>query len=212
MKTLTRQRKDGYFDYRVEVADGYKLKANETFDECPANTFVKKGIKKSKWVETATKAEIEAYKKNERANKYVEIDTKIATMLTGAMAILMDAKGLSTIELNARREFYQSLSDACKDKNGSFDDMLEIKKDLFNAGHGTNLTLDEYKAMVIQKTIELNTAFEKFKLMSETARTKWKLLADDDMKFEQFRDKLDELNEDVDASEIPKFFQELMKI
>ena len=172
MKTL--RYKNGFGIQTKQVDDSYVLKPNETFENLP-NVFIKPSIVDSVWVETATQEEINNFNTNKKQQQYIKIDKKINGLIAGSISIILGIKGLEDKELQARKELYENLYNACKDATGSSDDIIEIKRQLFNLENSSNLNLQEYKDLVITKWESGLKALDSFKLMIEAVRTKWKL-------------------------------------
>lgn len=208
MKKLIRQEKNNFIV--TQVKDSYILKPNETFDDNPFDIGGK--IENSVWVETATQVEIDNFNKNKKEKQYIEIDKKINGLIAGSIAIILKIKGLEDKELQARKELYENLYNACKDETGSSDDIIEIKRQLFNLENSSELNLQEYKDLVITKWELGLKALESFKLMIEAVRSKWKLSVNDLNKYNNIEDKINSLSEETDPTIIPTIFQEIINL
>ncbi len=165
-------------------------------------------------VQDLTSEEIAEKQSELKLSRYIEIDKQVKVLSYGAIGIILGIKGLTDEEMQARMNLYKILYDACSESNPEPEtiDLIEAKRALFNLGNNMNLDLPTYKALVISKWEEGQTAFDNFNLMIEAVRTKWKLVVLDDTKYNQIKTIITTIDGDTSKDDVPVIFNQIMAV
>ena len=199
--------------YIKTVDSDYQLAVGETYEDlrkyCKPQVNADGSV-----IETATPEELASWQAQKRQEKYLIIDSEMRRLSFGAIAIILGLKGLTTEELLARKQLYQTLYEYCSTENppAEIEQIIEVKRQLFNTMHGQNLTMPEYKQMVIYKYHQAETAFKQFNLMIEAARTKWKSVVDSDVFFNEIYNIIKSVDDNTKPDDVPILFNQVMSV
>lgn len=203
----------GYYVQR----DGYTLvEINEDLSQFYKPKVIQDNSSSTGWraVETASTEELAEWQAQKRQEKYLIIDSEMRRLSFGAIAIILGLKGLTTEELLARKQLYQTLYEYCSmpEPPAEIEQIIEVKRQLFNTMHGLNLTMPEYKQMVVDKYHQADTAFKQFNLMIEAARTKWKSVVYDESRFNAIYDIIKSVDDNTRPEDVPVLFNQVMSV
>ena len=202
--TETKIVEDKTLSEKYELVKFYE--GNSTFTQPKYNKELKK------WEEGASAEFIATQQENLRVERFSEINRVVNDLSIGAIAIIIDEKGLSNEELHTRRELYNNLYQAAKDTTEAYTVFLEIKRAAFNNANGLDLDLQAYKNIIIQKWEEGLSAEKQIKLMIEAVRSKWQSVYLDNNKYNAIANITETLNEDTEPTQLQSIFNQIMSV
>lgn len=142
---------------------------NYTVSEPDLRMLIKPIWNASKWIEGLSIEE----KDNLKTNSYLlKLQTVVSELCDKAEAKAIGKTGSKEYVIS-QRKFYENKYDYAK---GTFldqdtEDRLAVETSKFNASYGLNLTVEDFKQLIIYRFDDSKFLFQKYMMMIETGRT-----------------------------------------